>query len=197
MNQLGMLVDVSHVSDATFRDVLATTTRPVIASHSSCRALAHHPRNLSDQQLRAIAENGGVVGINFYPVFLDEHFRSQYEEMRRRLKPQTDSIRAHYRGRPGESAFEVDKFVGQHAESLDVPTIDRLMDHIDHAVQVMGIDHVGLGSDFDGISVLPRPMKDATSLPQLIRALEGRGYSDSDVRKILGENFLRVLTAGP
>ena len=197
MNQLGMLVDVSHVSDATFRDVLATTTRPVIASHSSCRALAHHPRNLSDQQLRAIAQNGGVVGINFYPVFLDEHFRSQYEEMRRRLKPQTDSIRAHYRGRPGESAFEVDKFVGQHAESLDVPTIDRLMDHIDHAVQVMGIDHVGLGSDFDGISVLPRPMKDATSLPQLIRALEGRGYSDSDVRKILGENFLRVLTAGP
>src|SRR5438105_1758874 len=124
MNQLGMLVDVSHVSDATFRDVLATTTRPVIASHSSCRALAHHPRNLSDQQLRAIAENGGVVGINFYPVFLDDHFRSQYEEMRRRLKPQTDSIRAHYRGRPGESASEVDKFVGQHADSLDVPTID-------------------------------------------------------------------------
>ena len=197
MNQLGMLVDVSHVSDATFRDVLATTTRLVIASHSSCRALAHHPRNLSDEQLRAIARNGGVVGINFYPVFLDEHFRSQYEEMRRRLKPQIDSIRAHYRGHPGESAFEVDKFVGQHAESLDVPTIDRLIDHIDHAVQVMGIDHVGLGSDFDGISVLPRPMKDATSLPELIRALGGRGYSDSDVRKVLGENFLRVLTAGP
>ena len=143
MNQLGMLVDVSHVSDATFRDVLATTTRPVIASHSSCRALAHH------------------------------------------------------RGRPGESAFEVDKFVGRHAESLDVPTIDRLVDHIDHAVQVMGIDHVGLGSDFDGISVLPRPMKDATSLPELVRVLEARGYSDGDVRKILGENFLRVLTAGP
>jgi membrane dipeptidase len=197
MNQLGMLVDVSHVSDATFRDVLATSTRPVIASHSSCRALAHHPRNLSDEQLRAVARNGGVVGINFYPVFLDEHFRDQYEEMRRRLKPQIDSIRVHHRGRAGEAAFEVDKFVGQHAESLDVPTIDRLLDHIDHAVQIMGIDHVGLGSDFDGISVLPRPMKDATSLPELVRALEARGYSDSDVRKILGENFLRVLTAGP
>jgi membrane dipeptidase len=197
MNQLGMLVDVSHVSDATFRDVLATSTRPVIASHSSCRALAHHPRNLSDEQLRAIAGNGGVVGINFYPVFLDEHFRDQYEAMRRRLKPQIDAIRARHRGRPGESAFEVDKFVGQHAESLDVPTIDRLVDHIDHAVQVMGIDHVGLGSDFDGISVLPRPMKDATSLPELVRALVARGYSDSDVRKILGENFLRLLTAAP
>jgi membrane dipeptidase len=197
MNQLGMLVDVSHVSDATFRDVLATSTRPVIASHSSCRALAYHARNLSDGELRAIARNGGVVGINFYPVFLDEHFRDQYEEMRRRLKPLIDSIRASQRGRPGASAFEVDKFVGQHAESLDVPTIDRLVDHIDHAVQVMGIDHVGLGSDFDGISVLPRPMKDATSLPELVRTLEARGYSDADVRKILGENFLRVLTAGP
>src|SRR5438309_3468996 len=197
MNELGMLVDVSHVSDSTFWDVIATTTPPVIASPSACRALAHPPRTLSHAQLRAIAKNGGVVGINFYPVFLDEHFRQQYEELRRRLKPETDAIRARHRGHPGESAFEVDKFVGQHAESLDVPTIDRLVDHIDHAVQVMGIDHVGLGSDFDGISVLPRPMKDATSLPELVLALESGGYSDRDVRKILGENFLRVLTAGP
>jgi len=197
MNELGMLVDVSHVSDQTFWDVIAASTRPVIASHSSCRALAHHPRNLSDDELRAVAKNGGVVGINFYPVFLDEHFRHQYEELRRRLKPETDAIRARYRGRPGESAFEVDKFVGEHAESLDVPSIDRLVDHIEHAVQVMGIDHVGLGSDFDGISVLPRPLKDATSLPELVRALEARGYRDEALRKILGENFLRVLTAGP
>ncbi|PYP00461.1 MAG: membrane dipeptidase [Gemmatimonadetes bacterium] len=148
MNELGMLVDVSHVSDSTFWDVLAISSKPVIAS-------------------------------------------------RRRLKPETDAIRTRYRGHPGESAFEVDKFVGQHAESLDVPSIDRLLDHIDHAVQVMGVDHVALGSDFDGISVLPLPMKDATSLPELVRALEGRGYSDGDVRKILGENFLRLLTAGP
>jgi membrane dipeptidase len=197
MNELGMLVDVSHVSDRTFWDVIATSTRPVIASHSSCRALAHHPRNLTDDELRAIARNGGVVGINFYPVFLDDHFRHQYEELRRRIKPETDSIRARYRGHPGESAFEVDKFVGERAESLDVPTIDRLLDHIDHAVQVMGIDHVGLGSDFDGISVLPRPMKDVTSLPDVLRALRDRGYSDEDVRKILGENFLRLLTAVP
>lgn len=197
MNELGVLVDVSHVSDQTFWDVIATSTRPVIASHSSCRALAHHPRNLTDDELRAIARNGGVVGINFYPVFLDDHFRHQYEELRRRIKPETDSIRARYRGHPGQSAFEVDKFVGERAESLDVPTIDRLLDHIDHAVQVMGIDHVGLGSDFDGISVLPRPMKDVTSLPEVVRALAGRGYSDEDVRKILGENFLRLLTAAP
>jgi len=197
MNELGMLVDVSHVSDKTFWDVLATTTRPVIASHSACRALAHHARNLSDDQLRAVAKNGGVVGINFYPVFLDDRFARQYEDLRRRLKPQMDSIRARYAGRPGESAFVVDKLVGQHAESLDVPGIDVLVGHIDHAVQVMGVDHVGLGSDFDGVSVLPRPMKDATSLPLLVTALRARGYTDGDVRKILGENFLRLLTAGP
>jgi membrane dipeptidase len=195
MNALGMLVDVSHVSDATFRDVLGTTTKPVIASHSACRALAHHPRNLTDQQLRAIARTGGVVGINFYPVFLDDAFRRDYEALRRRIRPQTDSIRARYRGRPGESAFEVDKFVGEQARGLSVPGIERLVEHIDHAVQVMGVDHVGLGSDFDGISVLPAPMKDATSLPLLARALAAHGYSDGDVRKILGENFLRVLTA--
>ncbi|HEU5259820.1 MAG TPA: dipeptidase [Gemmatimonadales bacterium] len=195
MNELSMLIDVSHVSDATLRDVLAVTTRPVIASHSSCRAIAHHPRNLTDAQLRAIARNGGVVGINFYPVFLDDHFRQQYAALRRRLEPGIDSIRARHRGRPGAAAFEVDKFVGQHAARLDVPSIERLVDHIDHAVQVMGIDYVGVGSDFDGISVLPAPMKDATSLPVLVAALKARGHSDGAVRKILGENFLRLLSA--
>lgn len=197
MNELGMLVDLSHVSDSTFWDAIATSTAPVIASHSSCRALAHHPRNLSDAQLLAIAKTGGVVGINFYPVFLDDRFRSAYEALRGRLGPAIKAIRLRYRGRPGESAFEIDKLVGQHAESLGVPTIERLVDHIDHAVQTMGIDHVGLGSDFDGISVLPVPMRDATSLPELIRALAARGYSESDIRKIAGENFLRLLSARP
>jgi len=195
MEALGMLVDVSHVSDSTFWDVLAVATRPVIASHSSCRALASHPRNLTDAQLRAIAKNGGVVGINFFPVFLDDHFRAQYAEVNRRLRPTFDSIRAQYRGRPGLADFEIDKVRGQNLQNLDIPDISRLLDHIDHAVQVMGVDHVGLGSDFDGISVLPRPMKDATSLPLIAGGLRARGYSESDVRKILGENFLRVLSA--
>ncbi|HEV2672394.1 MAG TPA: dipeptidase [Gemmatimonadales bacterium] len=195
MNQLGMLVDVSHVSDSTFWDVLQATTRPVIASHSSCRALATHPRNLADDQLRALARNGGVVGINFFPVFLDDHFRAQYAEVDRRLRPQFDAIRARHSGQPGLADFEIDKLRGQNLQNLDIPDIGRLLDHIDHAVQVMGIDHVGLGSDFDGISVLPRPMKDATSLPLLVAGLPSRGYSDSDVQKILGENFLRLLSA--
>jgi membrane dipeptidase len=198
MNQLGMLVDVSHVSDATFWDVLKTTSWPVIASHSGCRALAAHPRNLSDDQLRAIAENDGVVGIIFYPVFLDVHFHRQYDEVNRQLQPEFAAIRARYANQPGLADFEVDKFRGeylQNLQNLDIPGISCLLDHIDHAVQVTGIDHVGLGSDFDGISVLPRPMKDATSLPLLVAGLSSRGYSDSDVRKILGENFLRLLSA--
>src|SRR5689334_7704637 len=120
MNELGMLVDVSHVSDSTFWDVIATTTRAVIASHSACRALAHHPRNLSDDQLRAIAKNGGVVGINFYPVFLDEHFWHTYDELRRRIKPETDSIRARYRGHPGESRSE-ERRVGKECRSRWAP----------------------------------------------------------------------------
>jgi membrane dipeptidase len=195
MNELGMLVDVSHVSDETFRDVLATSTRPVIASHSGCRSLAAHPRNLTDAQLRAIAQNGGVVGIIFYPVFLDEHFQMQYDEVNRRLAPAFDAIRARYPDQPGVADFEVDKFRGQNLQNLDIPGIDRLLDHIDHAVQVMGVDHVGLGSDFDGISVLPCPMKDATSLPLVVAGLRSRNYSDNDVRKICGENFLRLFSA--
>ena len=197
MNELGMLVDVSHVSDATLWDVIATTTRPVIASHSSCRALASHPRNLSDDELRAIARTGGVVGINFYPVFLDDHFRHRYAELRGRLQHPVDSIRALYRGRPGAADFAENQFLAAHMDSLDVPGVDRLVDHIEHAVQVMGVDHVGLGSDFDGVSVLPRPMKDVTSLPLVVAALRARGYSDGDVSKILGENFLRLLASGP
>ena len=197
MNELGMLVDVSHVSDATFWDVLGTTTRPVIASHSSCRALASHPRNLTDEQLRAVAKSGGVVGINFYPVFLDDHFHAQYAEVNRRLQPQFAAIRARHPGKPGLADFEIDRLRRAHLGGLDLPNVERLLDHIDHAVQVMGVDHVGLGSDFDGISVLPKPMQDASSLPLLVAALRERGgarnYSDSDVRQILGENFLRLL----
>ena len=195
MNELGMLVDVSHVSDSTFWDVIAVATQPVIASHSSCRALARHPRNLTDDQLRAIARTGGVVGINFFPAFLDDGFRTRYVAQGRRLRPQLDSIRAQWANTPGMAEFEVDKFRAAHLDGLVVPGIERLVDHIDHAVRVMGVDHVALGSDFDGIAVLPAPMNDVTSLPLLTRALEARGYSDSDVRKILGENFLRVLSS--
>ena len=193
MEALGMLVDVSHVSDSTFWDVIAVATKPVIASHSACRALSDNPRNLSDDQLRAIAKTGGVVGINFFPVFLDDHFRREYAELNHRLEPQYRKIRERLHGRHTAAEAEVARLRSRYLHELDVPPLERLLDHIDHAVQVMGVDHVALGSDFDGITVLPTPMKDATSLPLLVAGLRARGYGDSDVRKILGENFLRVL----
>jgi membrane dipeptidase len=195
MNALGMLVDVSHASDNTFWDVVTASTRPIIASHSCCRALAAHPRNLTDDQLRAVARTGGVVGINFFPVFHDEAFRSAYDELNRRLEPRYAEIRARHGEHRTEADFEITRLRAAHLGELPEPTLDRLLDHVEHAVQVMGAAHVGIGSDFDGITVLPAPLKDATSLPLLIDGLRARGCSDSDVRKICGENFLRLLSA--
>jgi membrane dipeptidase len=195
MNALGMLVDVSHASDNTFWDVVTASTRPIIASHSCCRALAAHPRNLTDDQLRAVARTGGVVGINFFPVFHDEAFRSAYDELNRRLEPRFAAIRARHGEHRTEADFEITRLRAAHLGELPEPTLDRLLDHVEHAVQVMGAAHVGIGSDFDGITVLPAPLKDATSLPLLIDGLRARGCSDSDVRKICGENFLRLLSA--
>jgi len=156
MNRLGMIVDVSHVSDETFWDVISSTTQPVIASHSSCRALRDIPRNMSDDMLKAVAANGGVVCINFYPRFLADT------------------------GPEGS------------AKEREVP-LDVLIDHIEHAVRVAGIDHVGLGSDFDGIPTLPKGMKDVTGMPLISQRLLERGYEPKDVQKILGANLLRVI----
>jgi membrane dipeptidase len=152
MNRLGMLVDLSHVSDSTFFDAIEVSTAPVIASHSSARAINAVPRNLSDEQLRAIARNGGVVNVNFYSRFIDPDFR----------------------------------------ESRATP-LAVLIDHFDHIAKVAGVDHVGIGSDFDGVSALPEGMEDVTRLPRIAEALLDRGYSESDVRKILGGNMLRVM----
>lgn len=195
MNALGMLVDVSHVSDETFRDVAAVAEAPLLASHSCCRALADHPRNLTDAQLAAVARSGGLVGINFFPVFLDAAFATAYAAVNRRLAPDFERIRREYAQRPGVGELAVDRLRERHLEGRMVPGIDRLLDHVDHAVGVMGIDHVGLGSDFDGVGVLPPPLKDVTSLPLVPAALERRGYSDSDVQKICGDNFLRLLSS--
>ena len=191
MNRLGVMVDVSHVSDEAFADVLEVTTAPVIASHSSCRAIANHPRNMSDDMLRALAKNGGVVMINYYAAFLSQAFG--------------DAL--------GSVAAEVDAALAKCAKGNEACTImaedrvnkalmlegrlpkvswEAILDHIDHAVKVAGIEHVGLGSDFDGAS-MPIGMEDVSMLPAITRGLLARGYSDGDVQKILGENLLRVM----
>jgi membrane dipeptidase len=188
-----MLVDISHVSDKTFYDVIATTSAPVIASHSSSRALADHKRNMTDDMLRALSKNGGVAMVNFYPVFLSTEAARASAERDTRLQPQVDAMKKQY----GDDTPEYDRAYKQLMDANPLPKVPwtRIVDHIDHMVQVAGIDHVGIGSDFDGIGVTPEGMEDVSDLPKIRAELKRRGYSGRDVRKIMGENFMRVFAA--
>ncbi len=193
MNRLGMLVDVSHVSDKTFYDVLETTKAPVIASHSSARALCEAKRNMTDDMLRALAKNGGVADVNFYPEFLSNDALHAAEARDEKLKAQLAELHAKD---PSEGP-EFDAGVRKLYAEYPLPPVPytRIVDHIDHMVKVAGIDHVGIGSDFDGISVVPVGMEDVSKLPAIRDELKRRGYSDADIRKIMGENFMRVFAA--
>jgi membrane dipeptidase len=192
MNRLGMLIDVSHVSDETMSDALDVSTAPIIASHSSARALSNVPRNIPDDLLRRIAKNGGVVQVNFYSVFVDEKtVAPQSAERDKRLKAQQDAIDKKYKDDPERLAEESDKL--EAANPLPPLPISKLIDHIDHIVKVAGIDHVGIGADFDGANDMPEGAKDVSMLPNITYELLKRGYSEQDIRKILGENFLRVF----
>lgn len=191
MNRLGMLVDISHVSDATFWDVMATSKAPVIASHSSARALDGHPRNMSDDMLRAMAKNHGVVDVNFYPIFLSEEVRKADTDRDARLKPQIDALKAKD---PSEGeAYQQGLKKLMDDNPLPKVSYKAIVDHIDHIVKVAGIDTVGIGSDFDGIGVVPEGMEDISHLPAIREELKQRGYGEADIRKIMGENFMRVF----
>ena len=161
MNRIGMLVDVSHISDSAFYDVLACSTKPVVATHSSCRALAAHPRNMTDDMIRELAARGGVIQINFYPVFLDSEFAARFS-----------------------SSGDLD---------LKRPSYKLIADHIDHVVSLVGVDYVGIGSDYDGIEITPDGMEDISMMPKLFDELRSRGYSEEDLEKIAGGNFFRVM----
>ena len=192
MNRLGMLVDVSHVSDETMSDALDVSKAPIIASHSSARALSDVPRNIPDDLLKRIAKNGGVVQVNFYSVFVDAKTVSpQSAERDKRLKAQQDALNQKYKDDPERLAEESDKL--EAANPLPPLPISKLIDHIDHIVKVAGIDHVGIGADFDGANDMPEGAKDVSMLPNITYELLKRGYSEADIRKILGENFLRVF----
>ncbi len=192
MNRLGMLVDVSHVSDDTMSDALDVSKAPIIASHSSARALSNVPRNIPDDLLRRIAKNGGVVQVNFYSVFVDTATVSpQNSERERRLKAQQDAIDEKYKDDPERRAEESDKL--EAANPLPPLPISKLIDHIDHIVKIAGIDHVGIGADFDGANDMPEGAQDVSMLPNITYELLKRGYSERDIRKILGENLLRVM----
>ncbi|MCA1594459.1 MAG: dipeptidase [Acidobacteria bacterium] len=191
MNRLGMFVDISHISDKTMSDVLDVATAPVMASHSSARALSNHRRNIPDELLKRIAKNGGVVMVNFYPVFIDEKVRVADKERDERLKSRRDELRAQFKDDPKRLADELKKL--NDANPLPVTLLSVIIDHIDHIAKVAGVDHVGIGSDFDGVPFLPQGMEDIAHLPNITYELLRRGYSERDILKILGGNFMRAF----
>ena len=194
MNRVGMMVDVSHIADKTFYDVLATSKAPVIASHSSCRALDDAPRNMTDEMIKALAAKGGVIQINYHVAFLSQEFR----DAERAAPDLGKAIEAESKKRCGEEEacqlIEADKILREFVAQGKLPRVvwTKIIDHIDHAVKLVGADHVGLGSDFDGAD-MPYGMEDATHLPQITNALLDKGYSESDIAKILGGNTLRLM----
>jgi len=192
MNRLGMLVDVSHVSDKTMSDALDVSKAPIFASHSSARALSNVPRNIPDDLLKRIAKNGGVVQVNFYSLFVDQKtVAPQADERDQRLKAQQEALTAKYGDNPERLSEESDKL--EAVNPLPPLPLSKLIDHIEHIAKVAGIDHVGLGADFDGANDFPEGARDVSMLPNITYELLKRGYSEQDIRKILGENFLRVF----
>jgi membrane dipeptidase len=195
MNALGMVVDISHVSDATFFDAVRASKLPVLASHSSARALADHPRNMTDDMLRAVAENGGAVCVNFGPEFLDPAYNTAFEAAQKAMGPRIGAILAEHASDPDAAQTAMWKAFRGMAASLPPVPAAKVIDHIEHIARVAGTDHVCLGSDFDGIPVAPAGLDDVSKLPFITRELLRRGFAAADVRKILGENVLRVLQA--
>jgi membrane dipeptidase len=195
MNRLGMMVDISHVSDKTFWDAIAVSKAPVIASHSSARALVSAPRNMTDDMLRAVAKNGGVVDVNFFSGFDDQKFWETAQEQRaaqqQAIHDYLEKLKAE--GKP-PSYLDEDRMEREFMAKIPRPPLKALIDHIDHIAKVAGIDHVGLGSDFDGVSgATPQGINSAADLPKITQALLDRGYSEEDIHKILGGNVLRVF----
>jgi membrane dipeptidase len=193
MNQLGMLIDVSHAGEQTFWDVIALSTKPIIASHSCVYNLTPHRRNLKDDQIKAIAKNGGVIQLNFNPGFIDSTVSTKEIAFFKRHAAEFDSL---VKSGMGEF-YSADYMFAKYAEETNAirPPLSKLIDHIDYIVKLVGIDYVGLGSDFDGINLTPQQLDDVTSYPLITKALIERGYRKKDIRKILGGNFLRVLKA--
>jgi membrane dipeptidase len=194
MNRLGVMVDISHVADKTFYDALAVTKAPVIASHSSCRAICNHPRNMTDDMMRALAKNGGVIHINYHYTFLSQ----EALDATRALGKDVTKVEGEVEKLCGENeacaVMEGERRAREMMESGKVPKVswEKIIEHIDHAVKVAGVDHVGLGSDFDG-ATMPFGMEDVSKIPKITEALLRKGYAEKDIEKILGGNTLRVM----
>jgi membrane dipeptidase len=191
MNRLGMFIDISHISVKTMNDALDVSTAPVIASHSGARGVNDHTRNVPDDVLKRVAKNGGVIMVNFYPSFLDARTNKEENERSARLKPQIDALTEQYKN--DRKAFDDAVRKLEDANPIYMPTYARIVDHIDHIKMIAGIDHVGLGSDFDGVPMLPAGMNGAEDMVLVTYEMLRRGYSETDIKKVLGENLLRAM----
>ena len=194
MNRLGMMVDISHVADKTFYRTLITSRAPVIASHSSSRVLTNHPRNLTDEMLRALAVNGGVVQVNFYSAFISDDWRKASEAQKPEREAAKKAAQAQAKAEGKVWTYAMDEALDkEYAAKIPRPPLSALIDHIDHIAKVAGADHVGIGSDFDGIPSAPEGIDSAADLPKITAALKQRGWSEADCRKLMSENLLRVF----
>ena len=206
MNRLGMVVDISHVSDKTFWDAIEVANRPIMASHSSAWSICQHPRNMKDDMLRAVATNGGVVNVNFYPAFVSEDTRIATEKLQDDTWDEIDELEKFARRAPAGHWSGMAEYVEQQKAAIQErrrgewhnvpqPTLSDVVDHIEHVAKVAGVDHVGLGSDFDGIPAGPIGLEDCSRFPAITEELLRREFSEADIKKILGENTMRVMEA--
>lgn len=194
MNRIGMIADVSHISDEAFYDVVGLSDRPVVATHSCCRALADHPRNLTDDMIRRIAEKNGVVQVNFYPLFLDSGFRAVLNASG--IEDRGEAVENEFIADPSDPAKrKAWHCVLDELSALKRPSYKRIVDHIDHIVNLVGIDFVGFGSDFDGISVTPQGLDDISGYGLILEEMRARGYSEQEIGKVASGNFFRVMKA--
>ena len=194
MNELGMIVDISHASPAAVQEVLKISDDPIIASHSCVYALCDHDRNLTDEQIKAIAANGGVIGVNFFEGYLSQEYNDLVRAFEKEHKAEIDSVEDLFYGTENWSAEKRKLYapLTDRIKQLDID-VSTVVDHIDHIIRLVGPDYAGLGSDFDGVHRLPEGLEDCSKLPNITRELAARGYSEADIRKILGGNFMRVF----
>jgi membrane dipeptidase len=196
MNRLGMMVDVSHLSDKAFWDIVNTSTKPVIATHSGCRAITNVPRNLTDEMIVALAKTGGVVNVIFYPEHIEPGYSEKKKKVDAEIAPMVQRASEEEKGGVAQKKLARDRVrSAEYLKRLPPMSVTRIVDHMDHIVKLVGIDHVGIGSDFDGVQVVPADLKSVADLPNLTKELLKRGYSETDIDKILGGNMLRVMEA--
>ena len=195
MNRIGMMIDISHVSDQTFWDVMEHTTRPVIASHSSVRGEMNSDRNMDDDMIRAVAKNGGVIQINFYSQYLDQRFKDEFNKAMEGSEDQFKKLGETFLHDPIQLDIEQWSLEKKIETRVQPPDMQRVVDHIEYVIKLVGVDYVGLGSDYDGMGAPPKGLEDISKIKSITRELVKRGYSDVDIGKVLGGNMLRVMRA--